>query len=103
MAQLLKSADAHAFDCALTDKSVKTLQRMEQIQKDESRKLDFGRKHAIGLPDKPMVNNKFIKIDLTPWFPLRQISAFRPLRVTERSLNVVDSVKTSAVRFFITN
>lgn len=62
VAQLLKSADAHAFDCALTDKSVKTLQRMEQIQKDESRKLDFGRKHAIGLPDKRKVKNPSIKM-----------------------------------------
>ena len=46
---------------------------MDQIQKDESRKLDFDRKHAICLPDKEKVEisdflieikfRKFIKFD----------------------------------------
>jgi len=62
VAQLLKSSDLNAFDCAVTDKSEKTLQRMDQIQKDESRKLDFDRKHAICLPDKRKVKNPSIKM-----------------------------------------
>lgn len=52
VAALLKDADGNAFDCAATDKSDKTIQRMQQIRQDESRKLDFNRKHQTSLPSK---------------------------------------------------
>jgi hypothetical protein len=46
VANMINAADMEAFDCAATDKSNKTLERMQQIRKDESRKLDFNKKHA---------------------------------------------------------
>jgi len=49
VAALLKDADASAFGCAVTDKSDKTIQRMQQIRLDESRKLDFNKKHTAPL------------------------------------------------------
>ena len=53
VASMLKEADKNAFECAATEKSEKTIQRMQQIRKDESRKLDFNRKHFTSLPTKP--------------------------------------------------
>ena len=52
VAQLLNDADQNAFDCAATEKSDKTIQRMQQIRKDESRKLDFNKKHFTSLPSR---------------------------------------------------
>jgi len=50
VATMLNQADKNAFECAATEKSDKTIQRMQQIRKDESRKLDFNRRHFTSLP-----------------------------------------------------
>lgn len=70
VANMINAADMEAFDCAATDKSNKTLERMQQIRKDESRKLDFNKKHATKLPIK--IIKKAPKIKMTTAALLRE-------------------------------